>query len=324
MTAMTITAPEEASCSSGTDFSPTIFHEPWWLRLASGEAYSEVTVESGGRLAGRLPFISRRRFGLLKTIHMPSLTHYLGPALAPEYERPGAVKSFKSIEIHMQLLTQLPKAMHIWFRLHPAIATTLAFDRAGFSNLAQWTVEIPPAAPTELWKRMRDKTRNAIRRASEVMQAETLNDSAFFFDFYNDCLRDTGRQNSYDKECLKRLIPEALSRGRGRVLAAREADGTPQAAIFTVWDARREYYFMSARRPKAHFGAVSLLLWSALQEAAAQGRVFDMDGIHVVDGQCPNLLLLSGFGGNFSPRYCVSRTNAALSLLQTARHLVRR
>lgn len=298
-------------------FSPTIFHESWWLHLASNGDYREVNVEIGGHLAGRLPFILNRQFRCLSVVHIPKLTHCLGPALAPAFERQGIVKPFKSIEIYALLLKQLPKSAHIWFRLHPATTNTLAFERAGFSNNVQWSIEIDPAPAAELWRQMRDKTRNAIRRAEELLRVESPNDAGFFLDFYNDCLREAGRKNSYDEDCLKQLIPEALHRGRGRVLTALGTDGTPQAAIFTVWDAHREYYFMSTRRTQAHFGAINLLIWCALQNAALQKRIFDMDGIHVTHGQLPNLLLLSGFGGRFAPRYCVSRT--ALNLVQSIR-----
>jgi hypothetical protein len=40
--------------------TPTIFHEPWWLEAASGGQYEEVTVSSGGRTVGRLPFVRRK------------------------------------------------------------------------------------------------------------------------------------------------------------------------------------------------------------------------------------------------------------------------
>jgi hypothetical protein len=68
-------------------FSPTIFHEPWWLTLASGGAYQEVTTDLGGQLAGRLPFIMRRRMKCFTTIHIPALTHCLGPAISPALDR---------------------------------------------------------------------------------------------------------------------------------------------------------------------------------------------------------------------------------------------
>ncbi|MDE2240466.1 MAG: GNAT family N-acetyltransferase [Rhodospirillales bacterium] len=305
-------------------FSPTIFHEPWWLARASGGAYQEVTADLGGQLAGRLPFIMHRWMKCFTTIHIPALTHCLGPAISPALDRPGAVKSFKPIQICAQLLQQLPKAAHIWFRLHPDTTNTLAFETAGFSSNVQWSVEIAPAASDVLWKQMRDKTRNAIRRAGDTLQVTESDDEGFFLDFYNACLHEAGRRNSYDEDCLKQLGAEILLRNRGRVLVAARADGTPQAAILTVWDTRREYYFMSSRQPGAHFGAVNLLLWHALQNAAARGRIFDMDGIHVVGTQTPNLLLLSGFGGSIVPRYCVSRSSATGNILRKTGRAFRR
>ncbi|MDE1896490.1 MAG: GNAT family N-acetyltransferase, partial [Rhodospirillales bacterium] len=266
----------------------------------------------------------RRRMKCFSTIEMPALTHCLGPAISPALERAGTAKSFKPIQIYGQLLQQLPQAAHVWFRLHPDTINTLAFETAGFSSSVQWTVEIAPTAGDVLWKQMRDKTRNAIRRAGDVLQVEISEDSEFFLNFYNSCLREAGRKNSYDQDCLKRLVAEATERNRGRILVAASADGTPQAAIFTVWDTKREYYFMSSRRAGAHFGAVNLLLWHSLQNAAACGRIFDMDGIHVVGTQLPNLLLLSGFGGNIVPRYCVSRSCAAASFLRKAGRALRR
>jgi Acetyltransferase (GNAT) domain len=216
------------------------------------------------------------------------------------------------------LLHQLSHAAHIWFRLHPDTTNTPTFETAGFSSSVQWSVEVAPAPRDVLWKQMRDKTRNAIRRARDVLQVSESEDGTFFLDFYNACLREAGRKNSYDEDCLKRPVEEALQRNRGRVLVEARADGTPQAAILTVWDMKREYYIMSSRQPGAHFGAVNLLLWHALQNAAARGRIFDMDGIHVVGTQMPNLLLLSGFGGSIVPGYCVSPSSTVGNILRKA------
>lgn len=234
------------------------------------------------------------------------------------------MKSSKPINVTGELLAQLPKAAHIWFRLHPQTANTLAFERAGFTCTTQWSVEIAPRPKDDLWKQMRDKTRNAIRRAGDILTVETLRDGLFFPDFYKQSLREAGRANNYDDDLLRMLIPEAIRRQQGRVLAAMAADGTPQAAIFTVWNEDREFYFMSSRSPKAHFGAVNLLIWHAIQTAAVAGRVFDMDNIHVVNGNLPNLLLLSGFGGEIVPRYCVSKTSPMLALGKTLGQALRR
>ncbi|HQT59592.1 MAG TPA: GNAT family N-acetyltransferase [Acidiphilium sp.] len=310
---------------SGTSaLSPTVFHEPWWLEAASGGTFGEVIVESGGRLAGRLPFVVQRRARSFDVVRIPDLTHCLGPAIAAEFDPPGAVKSTKGIEICSQLIAQLPKAAHVWFRLHPETANTLAFDKAGFLSTVQWSVEIAPRPEEQLWKAMRDKTRNAIRRGGDRLTVTAWDEPGRFLDFYRDCLRRNDRRNHYDDATLAALAGEVLRRRRGRVLAAIRPDNTPEAAILTVWCKRREFYFMSARDTSAHFGAINLLIWRAIQDAAAANRIFDMDNIHVVDGALPNHLMLSGFGGNVVPRYCVSRSSALLTALQGVRRALGR
>ena len=274
-------------------------------------------MESGGRLAGRLPYLHRRRALGLATIGMPALTHYLGPAIAPEFESASAVRSLKSLGIISGLLSGLPPAIHVSFRLHSGIRDTLAFDRAGFLSTTQFTVEILPAPVERLWTQLRDKTRNMIRRAEENLAVAPCMEAAFFSRFYNECLNSAGKQNAYDEEKVATLAAEVLRRGKGRILVAATPDSSPQAAVFTVWDNEREYYFMSCRLPGAHRGSIQLLIWAALQQAATSGRVFDMDGIHVVGDKLPNLILSTGFGGTIVPRFWVSRTSPLVKLMST-------
>jgi hypothetical protein len=92
---------------------PTIFHEPWWLEIASDGCYREATVERGGVLVGRLPYlVSRRAFGLT-TVGTPLLTHVLGPALAANFSDRNAAHPMKQVSIIHDLIAQLPKAAHI-------------------------------------------------------------------------------------------------------------------------------------------------------------------------------------------------------------------
>ena len=181
---------------------------------------------------------------------------------------------------------------------HPGTTNTVAFGAAGFRADAQFTFEIEPAPEGELWKRMRDKTRNVIRRAEERFAAVELDDPAEFTTFYESNLRRRGLSNLYDLAVCRALIAECRARGAGRVLAARDRDGSIKAAIFTIWDAGAEYYFMTTRRTDAGNGAVSLLVWEAIKHAAVSGLRFDFD---IFTGT-NDALFFSGFGGNIRAR----------------------
>lgn len=296
--------------------TPTIFHEPWWMKLATRDDYGEATVSTGGKMIGRMPYVlTKRRFGL-NSIGMPLMSHVLGPALLPEFSWQNFPKNLKQVAITREMIAQLPKAAHVSFRLHGGVTDTLAFGAAGFSTDASFTVEIPPDTPEKLWKAMRDKTRNVIRRAEERLTTGELLDVKQFLDFYEANLRDRAMHNHYDREICEAIIRESIVRDAGRLIVARDPLGNMQAAIFTVWDQQMAYYFMSSRTVDSMNGATSLLIWIAIQEAAKRNLSFDMDIFHIKRDALPNMLLITGFGGVVKPRFLVRRAGPVIQLAQ--------
>ena len=301
---------------------PTIFHEPWWMEIACDGGYRETVSESGGAIVGRLPYLLLRRFPGMTSLRMPRLAHVLGPALAPELSGPGFPRSLRQLAVTADLIAKLPRASHIGFRLHRELTNTLAFDAAGFSSRVDYTVEVQPAPPELLWRQMRDKTRNVIRRAQEQLSVSEKIDPFNFMLFYERNLRERGARNNYDISLCTTLMSECLRRNVGRFLVAASAVGDMEAAVFTVWDDTAEYYFMSTRTLGSMNGAVSLLIWRAIQHAAEKRLIFDMDSVHIRNGLYPNLLLLTGFGGTLKPRYWVRRTSTMFGLAQNIGQLL--
>lgn len=294
---------------------PTIFHEPWWLEIASNGAYQEALVSSDGVIVGRLPYLLGRRIGGQTTLTMPAMTHVLGPALA---NMSGSTRSLRRFNITRDLIEQLPQASHVWFRLHRGISDTLAFEAADFATGVDYTTEVAPDSKENLWQQMRDKTRNVIRRAQESLTVEQLLDPEPFLDFYDRNLRARGLRNHYDRRIYGKLITESLHRGVGRILVTRDSTGVAKSGIFTIWDRDSEYYLMSTRTPNSQNGATSLLIWTAIQHAALSGLTFNTDGL---DSKT-NLLLLTGFGGTIKPRYFVRTTSTMFQVVRYAKNLL--
>jgi hypothetical protein len=291
----------------------TIFHEPWWLSAASDGAYEEAIVSSDNKIVGRLPYLRLRKFGWQTALVMPAMTHVLGPSLSVDIPGSERSRSLRRFTFCRELIAQLPAAAHVWFALHRQETEILAFKAAGFATTANFTVEIAPNPSPILWREMRDKTRNVIRRAQESLTVQVISDPSIFLGFYEENLRKRGQRNNYDVRVYRNVIAACLDRGRGRILFAVDAAGAPQAAIFTAWDEEAEYYLMSTRRPESGNGATSLLIWTALQVAASSGRTFDLDGI---DSR-KNHTFVTGFGGTIRPRYIVSRTSTSFQVAQS-------
>ncbi len=281
--------------------APTVFHQRWWLDATTGGDYAEAEVAQGGRRVGWFPYAVAHVFAGHRVCAMPVLTHFLGPAID---DGPGAAcnRVLRRAQITRELLAQVPQTSGFWQVMHRGTNDTLVYQELGYEAAVQFTFEVAAAPAEVLWRNMRDKTRNVIRRAEEQHGVSSL-DAASFAAGYTGNLRRAGSPSRYSSALIERVCQAAISRGQGRILAAEDNDGEVAAAIFYVWDTQAAYYLLSSRRADSGNGAVSLLLWHAMKDIAARGLVFDFEGV-VTAGSA---LFFTGFGGVIVPRYVVSR-----------------
>lgn len=282
--------------------SPTVFHESWWLDAAAPQGWHEVTATTNGRITGRLPYLMRpSRLGGA-TLTMPDCCHFLGPAVDAGNGAPTN-RALRRDQIIHDLIAALPPHGHFSQRMHRGLPDTMAFSEAGFQTFVQFTYEIAPDRPEALWSAMRDKTRNTIRRAEDRYSVTDSLSPTDFAGFYTANANASGAPSYYRKPDIARVTAAALSRDRGRILAAMTPEGTISAAIFCLWDATACYYLLSMRDRGAENGATGLLLWHAIRYAAARGLIFDFDGL-LTRG---NRVFFTGFGGTVHPRYIAKR-----------------
>ncbi len=285
---------------------PTVFHSEWWLNIVSGGGWDEARVESGGRAVARFPYVINRMRAGFAVCGMPPMTHFLGPAIDEGRGAP-CNRALRRAQITRDLLERMPRTSGFYQKLSREVTDTLLFQERGFATSVQFTYEVAPLAPAEQWRMMRDKTRNVIRRAEEIYTVGQCFDPAEFTAAYDRHLALRNLRNYYDVKMLEQLCATALAKGQGQVLVVRAPSGDLLAGIFCVSDAVSTYYFLTTRDPGAGNGAVALLLWQAMQDSAAQGLIFDFDGIGVNGSR----LFFTGFGGLVQPRYIVSRHSTA-------------
>jgi hypothetical protein len=304
--------PSEADEPRIDPLNPTIYHEPWWLDAATGGRYEEVSVALDGNPVGRLPFLRKRRLGM-ESCEMPDLTHFLGPAI-DEGNGNTATRARRRAWIMRELIARLPKMAHFSQQFHRGVTDTLPFLNAGFSTDARFTYELGPAAEETLWRGLRDKTRNVIRRAREQTVVTDLEPEEFDR-LYEANLRARGLVNfRYGPETGRAVFRASLDRNRGRLIGARDQSGAVIAAIFYAWDNVSTYYVLTTRSPGSHNGAVSFLMWEAIRDSAAHGRIFDFDGV----GSAGTSALYPSFGGEVRTRFHVHRTAFAYAAARTS------
>ena len=280
---------------------PTIFHEQWWLDITSDGPYEIVEVAKGGKTVGRLPYFLRSKYGV-KYSFLPNMTHFLGPAIDAG-DGSLTTRLLARVSITRELIAGLPKAGLYKYKCHRDVTDVVAFQDNNFETAVQFTFEIAPKPVNLLWSNMGKKKRSQILRAQNFLTTTTIDDPNAFYLFYTSNLDRRGLRNHYRKDVCCRAVAASLERASGRIYAAKDKNGSLAAAVFCVWDQTAAYYLLTTRIPDAHDGAVSLVLWEAIQDAAQRGLIFDFDGLINKE----NFAFFSGFGGVLCPRYVVTR-----------------
>jgi hypothetical protein len=297
---------------------PTLFHEHWWLEAATAGRWRCAEVRHEGRLVGWMPYVLSKRRGFTVSV-MPMLAHVLGPAIDAGDES-AKMAWLRRAGIARELIAQLPRVAHFSQTFHPGATEVIAFQACGYESFAQFSAELAAQPERALWSRMRDKTRNVIRRAQEQCQVETVSDPREFARLYERNLETAGRRSYFDASLVAPLYEAAAARDQARIIGTRSREGDLVAAVFYAWDRRRMWYFLSTRDMQdAGNGAVSLLIWEGMRMAAERGLVFDFDGI-ASEGAAR---FYAGFGARFVPRFAVWRRSVTYAFAQSAVDLLR-
>jgi hypothetical protein len=289
----------------------SIYHEPWWLDIATDGNWREAAVVENGATIGRMPYAHRRLLGS-NLSRMPRLVRTLGPAVLDMPGKPVASLR-RRLEIIDKLIDQLPAFDSFEQFFDPRIQDAVNFIQRGFAVGATYAFRVEcDRTEEQTWSAMNDKTRNVIRKSGQSLRVETIDDPELFLRFYEANLGD--KQNYYGTECLSRLLDAIVSRKAGRLLGAYDETGQITAATAIPWDSTAAYHFLSTRQSNAIAGATSLLIWEGLRIACGRGIAFDLDGVV----SRPSFLFLSGFGGHLVQRLRVRRETRPFRLLKQA------
>jgi Acetyltransferase (GNAT) domain len=265
----------------------------------------QTASDSGFR--GEMPIYLRNVFGH-KIICLPPLTHTLGPTiirLKDDDDRSGRVPPRIHRSLLRELIGQLPGALMFSQVFDPSCGNLIEFHLNGFSIEVMYTFRIDDCTDTDaVWKGMRDKTRNAIRRAADGSRIEWSSDIGGFVEFYAASLANAGQRMQVNPNRMRAILDAAVEHNSGTAIFCRDARHAIVASVFLLWDDTHCYYYLSARdRRLAGGGAVSLSIWEAIRFVGRRGLGFDFDAFNSIGAA----KFLSQFGAQVVPRWRVCR-----------------
>ncbi len=306
--AQTLAAGAVTSCAR------SVFHEPWWLDIATDGNWQMAKVARGGEIVGELPYWLRRR-GIFRLSDMPPLTRTLGPALKPVDGDPHKTLIHR-LEITSELIEQLPALDSFYQICDPRTVDGLAFGLSGYTITTRYTFQFDGDGNIdEIWKGLRGKTRNLIRTAQKCFRVKPIETPDEFGRFYESNLTRRGRSNVYGTDVMQRLVTAFVERQSGYLLGAYAPDGQLVAAIAIACDRLSAYFLLSSRLPDSHSGSISLLVWAAIEDAMRCGLTFDFDGIP----SPATFRFLTGFNASLRQRLAVERSTVVCSVARAFR-----
>ena len=290
----------------------SIFHEPWWLDIATQGQWHMARVQRANETVGEMPYAIVRR-GMWRVSQMPPLTRTLGPIIQP-CAATSAQAFLNRMAIMTEIIEQIPRFDSFYQIFDPRVEDALAFGLKGYTVSTRYTFQFGlDRTVAEVWTGLRGKTRNLIRTAQKILTVALIESPAEFNRFYEANLASRSRKNAYGSAIMQQLMAGALERDSGYLLGAYGSDGALVATIGVVWDRHAAYYLLSSRLSTAHSGSISLLIWAAIQDAIARKLIFDFDGIP----NAASLKFISGFNPTLKPRLAVERASTIYAMART-------
>jgi Acetyltransferase (GNAT) domain len=282
-----------------------VYLQSWLTQIAGRDNLIKTTiVENGEQIASLSIALARNVLGMKHGSILP-WARLCGPVIS------GAVSNEKRASIARRLVRLLPKDVSYWLPVDECDIEP--FLSEGFKPASEDNYFILPDQLPVLYASFSKMTRRHIKQAQRNQIVSTTTPAAFIDIYASDLLR-RGRTPYSPLAIAHDILAEGLRRGQAHIFTAERRDtGEIDAAIACLWDDERYYYWMTTRRvqvdgeSKPEQGAVKLLLWSAIQDAATRGLIFDFDGAGTDIGRAGRAKLYDGMGAQQCVRYVVRR-----------------
>lgn len=284
-----------------------IFYKAEWLDAVCGtEGWSAYFFEIDGQIRAIFPYCKEFLFGL-PTFKMPKLTPYLGVLffVPDELVKTESVQSFKK-QATRHILSQIGKPLYFQIAFHPDFDDWQVFHWSGYYQRCRHTYRIDTSKGLDfIWGEFHFKLRNHIRTAEESLKISVSNDVESLCQLNLSTFQKQSLRLPYEKEIIGAIVEKFYTKDFCRILIAKnKSNDKPEAALLVVNDHVYMYSLVAGMRQGAPRGAMSLLIWKAIQMAEQKSFHFDFEGSDI-----PNVeKFYRAFGGKLTTYYQIYKS----------------
>jgi antitoxin (DNA-binding transcriptional repressor) of toxin-antitoxin stability system len=292
-----------------------LFRRSWWLDAVAPGEWQEVTVTRDGRTCAHLAFIPRRHRGL-RSLLAPRLAPRLGPWLEA-----GEGRRSKRLAHEEQLLNELVDRLPAHDRFHqhchPRFTNWLPLYWRGFAQTTRYSYVLDDLSDLDaLWDAFEPRRRRDIRSAEKLLCVRDDREIDPLADLLDETFRQQQLPNPFSRQQLSRVFGACGEHQAGRISYAVDGQDRVHAGMFVVWDGDRAYYLLGGTS-RSHQGAMTLLMWDAMQLASRTSRSFDFEGSMIR----PIAHFFRGFGAAMEPYFDLRRTSRRAEIIDALRVL---
>lgn len=293
----------------------SVFACSWWLDAVAGGRWRTHLVERNGEVVAAWPTVARpSRWGV---VHGGApLTPFLGPLFAPDESRHRRIS--REIEYLEELLELMGPFAHLDARCNPAFEYWTPLRWHGFTQTTHYTWRLVDLSDLEqVFAALRENVRREVRKARKRgLAVEEASVEEYLPLHRSSAARQDRESEAHANEALLRRIDAAAGeRGARTILIARDPEGAAHSAGFYVHDEHFTYYLAGGNAGEhVGSGGASLVMWEAIECAAARGTGFDFEGSMIREVE----RFVRSFGGVPAPYSIVRSTPSAAFRSQRA------
>jgi Acetyltransferase (GNAT) domain len=329
---------EELCCK---DPSVSVFLHPFWLDVVCKNGTWDVCLsyDNAGVIDGALVYYKVKLKGIITAIAMPELTPNAGIWLRLPSHKTNGLKRHSiytnTKKIVENLVSQLPNVPIYCQHFHYSLTDWQPFFWRNFRQTTHYSYVLDNLNDlSEIYNDLKGSVRTDLKKAERLVSIENLeettpNDLSDFYDVVNLSFLKQGMKPLYTLEMLQELDTVLAQKNARKLFLARDTEGSPEikngsleiqkgaihgGVYIIIWNGTAHYIAGGSHPEKRQSGAMSLLIWRAIEWAAAQGcHTFDFEGSMIPQVET----LFRAFGGKQKPFFRMTKTKNRLFDLMT-------
>lgn len=259
-----------------------LYSKAWWMdSVCLPENWDVWVYEKDGDVCAAMPYYMEMR-GAYKYITKAPLTQNNGIIFKEDRAaKEETVAKFQEHVIDAADTFIQSLGLDVYEQqYHYNFYNWLPFFWNGYTAATRYTYVIENTSDVEaLWDEMSSGCRWDIRKGYKHAKMCEGNDAEQFWNLHKKIFEKQGLECPFSHDLWIRLYQACTTHECGKILYAKDNEGTVLSILFLIWDERSVYHLLGGSMPEhQHLQTYSMLTWEGIKFASQMGLKYDFEG----------------------------------------------